>query len=568
MLDAIAQRLARSPGRRHALFFGASLFTLLFVGYHFGTFDQTIHIPFLKKYADPALYPGDPFFDLRFQHYSYFWFLFLPFYRAGVLEVAMLVTHFLATYLTFWMLWTLADTLFHSPLATLLSTLAFMVPHIGFAGFPIFEFSLLNRTFVLPFLLLAIVLFLRGRIVWAFALLGVLYNLHVISVQFVLCMFLLHGVLAWRAIGLRRLLAGGGLFVLGALPVLAWKLGSGGTPVDFSARPEWFDIVARGTLYNLFFLLPPYPHILITTFSGLSALLMFAIGRSVRPSGPHDTTITHFVAAAVIILLVQIATAQWYPSTIIVQSQIIRAGLFVLIFGYLYFARYLAERYYSRADDAFDSRLLIGSYIVSVLPVAAALAWWFQRLIASRRWRRVALGATLIATMAATGGVVGAFDIWSPGVYAFGPQTDWEKAQAWARDHTNREAVFITPPQMWWLYASDWRVFSERSTVSTLSELLEAAFAPEYIDYWRPRFEAVAPGALPRFRGDYFENKAATAEAYYSLSTADLEVVAQTYGADYLVVEKPNVHPLRVVYENDTFTIYEFSDEVSNLPGE
>ena len=179
MLDAFAQRLARSPGRRHALFLGASLFTLLFVGYHFGTFDQTIHIPFLKKYADPTLYPGDPFFELRFQHYSYFWLLFLPFYRAGVLEVAMLVIHFLATYLTFWMLWALADTLFHSPLATLLSTLAFMVPHIGFAGFPIFEFSLLNRTFVLPFLLMAILLFLRGRVVWAFALLGVLYNLAV-----------------------------------------------------------------------------------------------------------------------------------------------------------------------------------------------------------------------------------------------------------------------------------------------------------------------------------------------------------------------------------------------------
>src|SRR5688572_20717706 len=98
MLEAFAERLAGSAIRRHWLFLGAALFTVLFVGYHFGTFDQTIHIPFLKKYADPSLYPGDPFFELRFQHYSFFWFLFQPLYEAGILEVALLVTHFLTTY--------------------------------------------------------------------------------------------------------------------------------------------------------------------------------------------------------------------------------------------------------------------------------------------------------------------------------------------------------------------------------------------------------------------------------------------------------------------------------------
>ncbi len=48
MLEAFAERLAGSATRRHLLFLGATVFTVLFVGYHFGTFDQTIHIPFLK----------------------------------------------------------------------------------------------------------------------------------------------------------------------------------------------------------------------------------------------------------------------------------------------------------------------------------------------------------------------------------------------------------------------------------------------------------------------------------------------------------------------------------------
>lgn len=568
MLEAFAERLARSPIRRHALFLGAALFTLLFVGYHFGTFDQTIHIPFLKKYADPSLYPGDPFFELRFQHYSFFWFLFLPFYQAGVLEVAMLVTHFLATYFTYWMVWTLADTLFGSPLATLFSTLALVVPHIGFAGFPVIEFSLLNRTFVLPFLLLALVLFLRGRVVGAYALLGVLYNLHVISVQFVLCMFLLHSVLAWREIGVKRLAAGLGLFLAGALPVLAWKLGSAGTPVDFSARPEWFETVAHGTLFNLFYLLPPYPHILIMTFSGFSALLMFAIGRSVKPAGPHDRTVTNFVAAALIILLVQVVTAQWYPATIIIQSQIIRAGLFILILGYIYFGRYLAVQFRQRARDRFDYAVLALAYALFILPVAPLLIWVIQRVINPARWRRWLTATLLVGLAVGTGVVLAVFAVWGPGVWVFGPRTEWEDAQRWARDNTPRDAVFITPPHIWWLYESDWRVFSERSTVATLSELLEAAFAPEYIEYWQPRFADVAPGALEHFRGNFFENKATTAAAFYGLSTADLEALAAKYGADYLVVEKPHAHNLPVAYANAEFTVYRFSDEIANSQGQ
>lgn len=564
MLEVVADRLAGSASRRHLLFLFASLFTLVFVGYHFGTFDQSIHISFLKKYADPSLYPGDPFFDLRFQHYSFFWFLFQPFYQAGVLEGVLLLVHLLATYLTYWMLWTLSFTLFRSPLAALLSTLAFAMPHLGFAGFPILEFSLLNRTFVLPFLLLAMVLYLRGRVVGAYALLGLFYNLHVISVQFVLCMFLLDSALRWRALGWRRLAAGLGLFVLGALPVLAWKLGSGGTPVDFSARPEWFATVARGTLYNLFYLLPPYPHILFMTFSGVSALLLFAIGRSEKPAGPHDRTVTRFVAAALIILVVQSATAQWYPATIIIQSQIIRAGLFILIFGYIYFGRYLAERYRRGPKDALDFKVLALTYGLFPLPVAPLLVWMFQRVIPPAWPRRLTVAATLATLVVAMAWVVVRFDIWRPGVYAFGPRTAWEDAQFWARDNTARDALFITPPQTWWLYQTDWRVFSERSSVATLSELLEAAFAPEYIDHWQPRFEAVAPGALAHFRGNYFENKAITRAAFYSLTTDQLVRLAGDYGADYLVVEKPNTRELPLVYENDGYAVYEFLDETSN----
>ena len=553
MLQVFADRLAVRPGRRHLFLLAATIATILFTGYHFGTFDQTIHIPFLKKFANPALFPNDPFLDLRFQHYSYFWFLFVPFYRLGVLEVTLFAVHVLVVYGTFWALWGLSEALFHSSLASLLTVLGFMFPHIGFAGFPVIEFSLLNRTFVLPFLLLAIILFLRRRYWLAFGVVGLMYNLHVISAQFVLAMFLFDGLLEFKRIGWRNLALGLVVFLVTAAPVLIWKLQA--SPVDFSLRPDWFQIIARGTLYNLFYLFPPYTYILLTTVSGLSALALFLIARRNSPSSPLDRTVTIFIAAAVIILAIQVVTAEWLPITIIIQSQIIRVGLFVLIFGYVYFANFLAQAYQAHLDPG-DLGPLAGAYLLSVLPLAPLAVWLVQLVVRARAWRRW-LGWAIMATFLVSSFVIGfVYNVWSPGLHIFGPQTAWEDAQVWARDNTPLNAVFITPPQIWWLYQSDWRVFSERSTVVTLSELLEAAFAPDYLAYWTPRFEAVAPGALAQFRGDLFENQRITAQAYYSLTAADFMRLGQRFGAQYLVVDSAHPYALPLVYENQSYRIY------------
>lgn len=555
MLKSFSDRLASSPRQRHLFFLALTFLAIVLIGYHFGTFDQAIHIPFLKKYADPSLFPGDKFFDLRFQHYSYFWFFFQPFYKLGLLEISVFIAHVFATYLTFWAAWNLSETLFHNSIASTLSVAALAVPHLGFAGFPLIEFSLLNRTFVLPFLLCAITLFLRQRYLFAFALLGAMYNLHVISANFVLAMFLFDCLLEFRTIGWKNVFLGIILFVLTALPVLIWKLS--GSPVDLSPQPEWFSIIARGTLYNLFYLIAPYPHILLATLSGLSTLALFWIGRRhLPPSGPHQT-VTYFVYAALIILGVQIITAEWYPATLIVQSQIIRAGMFVLVFGYLYFANYLAEHYQAGTLSGMDFNLLAGTFIAVSFPFAPVLVWGIQRWIASTRWRYVAAASALVGFFGFGIGVGLGYGIWYPGIYIFPHQTAWYDAQIWAKEHTPKDTIFITPPQIWWFYESDWRVFSERSTVSTHSELLEAAFAPEYISYWKPRFTALAPGAIEKFRGDFFGSQEITGQAFYTLSSDQLLAIAQRYGASYLVVEKPHLHDFPVAYENAQFVIYD-----------
>jgi len=580
VLQSFAILLSQSRWRRHLFILAASLLAIFLIGYRVGTFDQSIHIPFLKKFVDESLFPNDPFFNLRYLHFSYFWFFFQPLYRLDlqlhspadqsyILWWGMFITHVVATHLTFWAVWKLADLLFKNPLTNVAAVVGFVVPHVGFAGFPIIEFSLLNRTFVLPFLLWAIIFFLRRRYLPSFVLLGVMYNLHVISVNFALAMILFACLVEFRQVGWRNIVAGMALFVICALPVLIWKGKS--SPVDLSIHSHWFDVISRGMLYSLFFTIAPYFHILILTACGLGALGLFVVARWRRPSPEYDKTITLFIIAVIIILVVEAVTAEWLPLTIIIQSQIIRAGIFALVFGYLYFANYIVTRWEAGELSRFNGVMLAGTFIAFPVPFMPLLILGIQRFVKSVSAARI-LSGLMAAGWAVASVVVGLnLNLFGPGIHVDPPENPWYQAQLWARNNTPKDTWFITPPQIYSFYDTEWRVFSERSTVVTYSELLEAAFDPGYTDYWLARFNDLAPGAFDKFQGDYFYNLQLTGQAFYQLSTADFQRLAVKYRASYLVLEKPNQRDLPVCYggvssPNPQFTIYALTPEAAANP--
>ncbi|MBN1431061.1 MAG: hypothetical protein JXB07_22015 [Anaerolineae bacterium] len=559
MIESFAKQLSSSARNRHCFFFVITLITVIGIGYHFGTFDQVFHIPYLKKSINPGLYSDDPFLDLRFFHYSYFWMFFQPFLRLGILEPAMFLAHVLATYLTFWALWELSITLFDNPLAALISTVAFIFPHISLPGFIVFEFSLLNRTFVLPFLLTAMVFYMRRRYWPAFLLLGLMYNLHVVSVSFVLPMLLLDCVLRRREIGWKNILGGLILFGIGAFPVLQWKAAH--TGIDISLRPEALVVPARGMLGSIYYMISDQPNILVDTLSGIGTLLLFLTGRRANPSS-HDRVMTNFVYAIGIILVVQVITTYWLPITIIIQMQILRAAFYLLIFAYLYFAHVLARCHQDGCLSKYDTIIQIGAFIVVPVPLLTWIIWIARKWIGRWRWSQITVATFLIAGMFATMMLTRKGDMWHPGLYIYGPRTPWVDAQLWAKEHTPLDTNFITPPHIFSEYVPDWRVFSERSTIATLPELQEVPFEPDYLPGWMERFEAVAPGAIEHFNYNRFATTIYTAEAFYGLSSEALLDVAREYHASYLVVEKPHLHDFPIVYENADFIIYDLQAHI------
>jgi hypothetical protein len=567
VLSEIAPRFAADARLRHLLFLGCTLLTVAVLGYYFGTFDQFAHIPFLKRYADPTLYPDDTFIALRNENYSYFWWLFIPAYRAGVLEPVMFIAHLALTYLTFWIMWRLSELLFANPNAALLSTLALIVPHLGFGGFPIFEWSLLNRTFALPVALIALFLYLRDARVQALLVAGALMNFHVITVVFVAAMFAFD--LVARALrpdvdeSRKRIaveaVAGWAGFLLMASPVLLWRLSSPAAAQP--NNPEWFDVVVRGSLANLFQVISPVPHILFVTAGGLGTLLLLYIGWRYAPanSPKAQRVMAHFSLALTGLIGLQALTALVYPIDIVNQLQIIRAGGFLNVFSVVWFAHYLtAYRFPRRLELAGETgrRWLLAAYFMP-LPIVPALVWVWQRWLQPRAARTVASLVTMLGLVGGALALVIPLGLWQPAFRPYGPQTDWEYIQRCARELTPRDALFITPPEKWGLYGSDWRTFSERSTLATHSELLMIALAPIHYDPWQERFVLLAPGAIERFNGNFFDAQRFTREAFNSLSDEQLLAVAARYDVDYLVLEQPRTLPLPSLNcVNRSYTIY------------
>jgi hypothetical protein len=308
------------------------------------------------------------------------------------------------------------------------------------------------------------------------------------------------------------------------------------------------SIVTRGALYNMFHLLRPYPHTLAATASGFSLLILFFITRHEalrHAASSHTATLTHFVCAIIAILLVQVLTAEWWPITALIQLQLIRAGVLALVFGNLYLAWYVG--------------LMALAVITAPVEFIVLLARMIQQWIKPHRLRR---GLSVLATVGlgvSTYAMALQLQAWSPGIHIFAEDTPYNQAQRWAKDHTPLEAVFIVPPERWWIYESAWRVFSQRSTTPQLADLLIIAFVPEYLPVWERGYEQVAPDAAAQFNGDWRTNWDIGARAFYGLSDTALLTIARDWQASYLVVEsaKSPLRPWPVVYENQQYQIYQ-----------
>jgi hypothetical protein len=546
--------LNKSLWKRLLFFFGLTILAVFINGYHFGTFDQVFHIPFLKSWMNPSLYPGDAFVSLRQYYFSYFWYLLMPFYKAGLLEPAMFVIHLLITWLTFWAAWEVCEHLFHNQVANVLLSFALAVPHLGFPGFQIIEFSLLNRTFTIPFLLFGILLYLRQQYLPAFILVGFMFDIHLVYAGFVLAMFGVDILLSLKSMAWRKMIPAFLAFAILVLPLFIRKAGVS-QGFDLTLRPDMVYLESMSMGYNVYYPIGPQPYVWLGTLQGVACLVLIAISMKSRPANPDDRKFRHFILAALLLISLGSIASYWLPVTFLVQLQLIRVGVFLLIFAYLYASAFFADQILSNRSESLKTWIPALALIFILIPILPLLFYWISRLLKPKILRIVVFPLLLIVILmqiilAAHGHYL------APGFHIYGPKSDWTETQIWARQNTPMDARFITPPYEYWQYEADWRVFSERSTLATIPEIEVLHLNPNYTDGFVERFSMIAPGVLNNLDGDYNHTLANTKYAFLSLSDTDFLQIAKRENCTYLVLPNEKKSSFEPVYSNASYSIY------------
>ena len=147
-----------------------TIFAILIEGYRFGEENHTNYFSLAKAKIDSTLYTRD--FYIHNTEYPGFFYDLLVRLSGDKLEWTSFFLYFFLLYFTFIMIFKLTKLLFNNDYVSYLSVLFSIIPKNTIGGAHTRDYALQHSTFVFPFLLLAIYLFLKRRYIWSFIFLG------------------------------------------------------------------------------------------------------------------------------------------------------------------------------------------------------------------------------------------------------------------------------------------------------------------------------------------------------------------------------------------------------------
>jgi len=565
--------------------------TLLLFGYDFGLDPNLAQVmPYVRRLADPSLYPGDVFLD----SFSSFPSLY-PAAAAWLGAHAPLETLHFAAYLASRFLFLvlvfgLAETLTGSRraafAAVLLAALAAQTSVLTPLGEdPLLKTSFFQSTLAGLAVTASLLLFLRKKYVPAFLALGV-----ALFVNGLLALFLaaLYAAALPGAPDRRAMLRGWAALGLAALPWLGWLLtlhnAFGGPGPDYAALLKaWYPGHYFPSGWDA------GKWLRIAAFVPLNLLLIYGGAAG----APEERQVRAFLKAFYALWAAALVFGELLPLPRLVNLQFFRSDAVFCLLGVIFAADFLRARFESREPGGWAlAGLLLLSFMETgpaIYPLcalallltwlrgpgwafraaaaagAAACAWQALQLpavspehkkyavallffgvaaLAGKSYKAVfrpalaaalALAAVLLPYLPLAGYRA------SSGLSNAGEENrNWIKAQNWARENTPPSAVFLVPPD-----TSGFRVFSLRPT------------AGEWLDggamHWAPGFERGWAGRMSDLRA---WDPAGAGAGYSSLTEADLAALGRKYGASYAARRRAAPLSFPPVYSNKDFTLY------------
>ncbi|MFY0566786.1 DUF6798 domain-containing protein [Archangium lansingense] len=536
-------------------------------GYRFGVIDHSIHLGFLLRELDPSLLKGDPLIEAAANHPSLFWTLQVPLLRWVSVEVLYLVVHVISVVLVLAGTATLARTLYpgrHSEWVATLAMLAVLIPR-NYAGIPMMDELVLNRTVSLGPLLFALVLGVKRRYAAAFLLTGVVFLIHPTTA--------IHAaILLWFAALFdrerrRAVVTGPLLCMLAASPLLVPMLRHGAASgVPFPPPEEWVLLTRILVSWHHY----PRDWSSQVWMQLLVPSVVLTLALRARRNRPVEAYLCGVVFACVLGFVG--TEVLHFPTALHLHLQEVLR--FVPYFTAVCGAAWVLETWPAPGERKLPglaaALLYLGFASIQVeLAFVAMAALLFVRPAAREPPRPLRL-RWLVGL-----GVIAAPLVFAIRVYGykvppnFLPRVDMYKGarlMAWSNQHLPKDAMVVLPP-----FFHEWdlafRYGARRATFTTFKDGAEGSFSLAFMQDWKQRMEALC-GCQP------FESLATrTDEPWYPRVLAMHEVLKQgyrsadatrlrelgaRYGATHVVFEATDKeHPeFPLLYADDEFRLY------------
>jgi GH35 family endo-1,4-beta-xylanase len=308
-----------------------------FAGYQLGGGNQPIQVAFLERWADPTLFAHDEMLRRTMPLYpTYFFRLLAPLLHVSGLEPLYLMLQVLTSFFTLSAVYFLGRSIFRSHAAAIVAAALLVAGHHrALAGEWLYTAWFTHTLAALPLALVALALAYRGRMVWAFVVAGILFNLHALTAAYAMLMIGVALLADVRALGRKRwmlrVLACAGVAIACAAPTLLQMLAARGQVFDAA----WINLMRVRSADHSFpttWWAAPNPD--IPRYALIFAL--FVLSWSFSPVRRRDTaralnvTVLMTIAVAVLFAAGYVFSEIW-PTPLIIRLQPFRASRLLLV---------------------------------------------------------------------------------------------------------------------------------------------------------------------------------------------------------------------------------------------
>jgi hypothetical protein len=523
--------------------------------YRFAVSDHTYKIPFLKATWDPSLYARDLTVGMRVAYASWFSWVVGPINSLVGLDMAFFLIQSV-TILAFFLLTARIGTLLTGARsAGWFAVLLLFFPQAVAGGISTFDLLVQERFVAFVFVLASLLLLARGRGVAAGLLAGIAGDIHLVTLaNYLVAAACLLGITLVRPETRRAAPSTAGRFLLavfvGALPVLTQvaRNGQGGflTLID----PEWLRMILVRSPQHF---LPDYR--LFATHALLGSSLLFVAWR-----WQADRRLRDVLAAATLAMLAGFVLGTLFvtklPWLVGLQLCLYRTDQLFMLVAAIATAWLFAKTLPARPALALVALVLFSfapwwtrlGLICGLALISLAMPLRRNRLDAERwplRGSQMIAGLALFLMIAIVRGHRPHWD--NPLRPKDSPNIE---AQRWLQQHTERNALVLTPPG-----ESDFRIFSERSVLGSWKDWTYNVLSRDFAVEMRERLHEMC-GFSPTDCSSWKDCEQDCGEHYAQLSESDILRLAGKYGLDYVV--RPAGAPLAwpSIFKNRGYLVY------------